>query len=354
MTFKELINILERNFPPFTCSSEKNDILSVTDYYLTEYIALVRKVSEDEFCKFNKSKISLLEELEQRHQLIMDALRSFLRGDVISCYESIYKKLFEWSNTSVKNIPYKTFKAKQPFYRMRANDTNNLYSKEEMFHLPFKLNHKVGNQRFSLSGYPCLYLGTSSYVCWEELDKPDLWKSNLMVLRNERELNVMDLTPPTEIRNKDDLLRVMLTIASSLSISPKASSFKPEYIISQSLLHSIIRFNDRDMNKCRAKFKQIDGILYLSVHNGAEAMFSDVNLLHNFVIPTFQYNETGFCPVLKELFKVSEVKSISDLWIRFPQLFSDIYDENDDYELSVFNLIERYLKGKTVNKGSLI
>ena len=47
------------------------------------------------------------------------------------------------------------------FYRLRPSDNYRLFSEEEMFHLPFERCHKTSNYRFSISGLPILYFGSS-------------------------------------------------------------------------------------------------------------------------------------------------------------------------------------------------
>ena len=51
-----------------------------------------------------------------------------------------------------------------PMYKCRENSKLFHFSKDEMFHIPYEKRNLVGNQRFSLSGLPCLYLGGSSYI----------------------------------------------------------------------------------------------------------------------------------------------------------------------------------------------
>ena len=58
------------------------------------------------------------------------------------------------------------------FYRIRTGITNQPYSKEKMFHIPFEFRTKVSTQRHSISGFPSLYLGKSLYSAWEELNRP--------------------------------------------------------------------------------------------------------------------------------------------------------------------------------------
>lgn len=50
-------------------------------------------------------------------------------------------------------------KSKKVFFRARKS--SELLSKEDLFHIPFNKRYLIGNQRYSVSGQPCLYLGLS-------------------------------------------------------------------------------------------------------------------------------------------------------------------------------------------------
>lgn len=39
--------------------------------------------------------------------------------------------------------------------------------------MPFEKRHLVTRQRYSLPGLPCLYLGGTLYICWEEVGRPN-------------------------------------------------------------------------------------------------------------------------------------------------------------------------------------
>ena len=65
-----------------------------------------------------------------------------------------------------------------PMYKCRENAKLFHFTKDEMFHIPYDKRNLVGNQRYSLFGLPCLYLGGSSYICWEELGRKDFSTTN--------------------------------------------------------------------------------------------------------------------------------------------------------------------------------
>ena len=62
------------------------------------------------------------------------------------------------------------------FFRARFFQDKNDKTYRDMFHIPLNMRGRVSTQRYSSPGYPCLYLGTSVYACWEELLCPVLKK----------------------------------------------------------------------------------------------------------------------------------------------------------------------------------
>ena len=59
-------------------------------------------------------------------------------------------------------------------YRLRQMNPDehadeNKISRNEIFHIPSHMRHKIKTQRYSIPGHPCLYLGWSPKVCWKEL-----------------------------------------------------------------------------------------------------------------------------------------------------------------------------------------
>lgn len=53
-------------------------------------------------------------------------------------------------------------------FRIRNVQNNINYERKDIFHTPYNLRAKVTTCRYSISGYPSLYLGTSIKLCCEE------------------------------------------------------------------------------------------------------------------------------------------------------------------------------------------
>ena len=280
---------------------------------------------------------------------LLEAEEFFKLGFIGRCYNNIFSLLFDKDGLLYSNLIVNKNKIRPcpVFYRMREMDTFYLLKKEEMLHIPFNKRDKVGNQRFSLSGFPCLYLGSSAYLCWEELNRPNHLKANVSAFIAEKDIRFIDLTFPDRLEKEIDVYKLALVFACSLKRQTvNHRIFKEEYIIPQALLHSLMEYNYNNRQNT------IDGILYISTcYKTEHAIFDDIKLFYNLVIPTQQYKsksvelEKEYCEELCSLFQYTEPISINQLQINQPA-FNRRNRENDEcnYYPSDFWLLECYLK----------
>lgn len=56
-------------------------------------------------------------------------------------------------------------------FRIRNVQNNIYYKRKDIFHTPYNMRSKISTCRYSISGYPCLYLATSLDLCIEEAKK---------------------------------------------------------------------------------------------------------------------------------------------------------------------------------------
>ena len=107
----------------------------------------------------------------------------YLNGKLATAYST-----FKDSMEPIKEIlPVKTVQS-GTFYRMRAE--GGISEKNEYYHLPFDKIHLSKSERFSIEGYPCLYLGYSKHVCEIEISSGSLAKFTL----KKPLYNILDLT----------------------------------------------------------------------------------------------------------------------------------------------------------------
>lgn len=357
MNLENFLIKFQECFPPYKRSVSNSGILETTETVLQKLIELITCVDDQSFEKIQTTKLQVIDSWKDQKDIICSSIESYLQGDIVECYNKIFKKYFWEKHGIEKNIFYKPLLENYPFYRLRVNDSNTPFTYQDMFHIPFNLIEMVSNQRFSISGYPCLYLGNSSYCCWEELQRPNFDRCNFSILKSNTSLNFFDLTPPITIKSKHDLYRLPLVVSCALKFTKDKSPFKAEYIISQAVLQSLVRFNNKNiLLSYSSEISKFHGLIYLSTH-ADKSLYTDLNYICNYVIPTVNRKNDVYCQDLSKIFEVSDSVSYQELWLRFPQIFS-IMDENDtlhadDYKYSVFNIIEKYLKSKNVKKYNL-
>jgi hypothetical protein len=128
------------------------------------------------------------------------------------------------------------------------------------------MRNKVSSKRYSILGLPCLYLGTSSYVCWVELGRPNLSTlvgsgfilSDFGIKINIKTINLGYRPCDVLYDVEDDQLVVNyfkifpMIIACSVQRLNSTAEFHPEYIVSQLLSAYVCQASD------------IDGISYIS------------------------------------------------------------------------------------------
>lgn len=352
MDFKKFVDTIKVNFPPYIKTTKSLDIYKYTEHLLNEYIELLTIVDDNEYNSIFTTKEEVIENISRQKSRILSAIGAFHNGDIVDCYEIIFKDYFYEDIDVFKVIAYKVIPARGPLFRLRVNKINRPFLQSDMFHIPYNKVHLINNQRFSLSGYPCLYLGTSAYCCWEELNRPDMERCNFSVFRSERDLNMVDLTPPQEIKSVQDLLRLPLILSCAIKITSEEAAFKPEYIISQAVLQCVVRLNNKKLSNI-----YLDGILYLSTKIGERIFYKDTDAMHNFVLPTVNRENGDFCSALTNMFSVSDAVTYQELWLKYPQLFSSFEEDAsltiDNYDISIFRKIEKFVMGKTVYKSKI-
>lgn len=186
------------------------------------------------------------------------------------------------------------------FYRMRIKADNFSLQPLDMFHIPFELRGRISTQRYSIPGFPCLYLGLTLYGCWEEMNRPGINDFQAVRLSSTKEIKYLDLTPPPPCMNnmitKNMYHYFMLwpLIAScSVIVNDYSKTFKEEYIIPQLLLQWVRNENDK-----------VDAIRYNSTHIDINNMKS-VGDFSNLVIPVKNNKDFGHCDILRSMFKTT-------------------------------------------------
>lgn len=199
-------------------------------------------------------------------------------------------------------------------YRARedSEDKFKMPTKEDMFHVPFHLRGKVGNERYSVSGLPCLYVGDSLYACWLELGGPDASSFNCALVRVIKDLQVFDMAKLADsyrkyksdsgtFKEKLFLIVIPLMLLSSFKVRDKSAIFKPEYVIPQLLTQWLIE----KFHLNRGKTNLI-GVRYYT--NATKVDFEGPTTLYvNYAFPVLSSSKSGSCEGLNEYFNVEKI-----------------------------------------------
>lgn len=282
-----------------------------TEGAINEFIEYLESIPERSFSEIKINKEEVITETNNVKTIILSSIQSFLSGDVFGAVNEVDKLV-----SDLRIIPINKDKI---FYRGRSCDFNYLLKKEEMFHIPLNNRYLVKNQRYSLSGFPCLYLGETTYTCWEELERPDFGKTNFVALKNLENILVYDLSFPSKILSINDLVVIVIIIATSFQTN-KSYDFKPEYIFSQTFLHNLIK------NRLSKKSSEIIGLIYHSVfmyksdiqlfamsNNLSEA---DLKIYKSYVFPIINTDSVVFCETLSKLFSMTNSISYNTIVIQ--------------------------------------
>lgn len=219
------------------------------------------------------------------------------------------------------------------FRAVKVGDQD-IYDMGRVFHIPFDLRSKVSSSRYSIAGFPSLYLGTNLTLCCEEINyehnkgfalasrfnagenvyspririidlsiKPsDLYLNN----SEDKSNNINAVFSKCSDTEKDNfrtnyLLWYPLIAVCSYVHSKKEDPFAAEYIVPQ-LLMQWIRKNKRYTN-------EILGIKYFSCASKKAA-----DMGYNYVFPVLKqdfWNKQRYCPILSQAFRLTKPKHIS-------------------------------------------
>lgn len=253
---------------------------------------------------------------------LIDSLDKYLHGfpsDAYSIFSNCMKKneslidFFTLSGINSGRTPV------QSLFKLRESIEPNLQRKE-LFHVPLSKRKSIKSYRFSIPGIPSLYLGSSIYICWEELSRiplTELHAAKFTLVEGEsisllniglsteyiKELKdkglaegVVDNSKGSQILLsilKNFLLLWPLIASCHMRVKNPDLEFKPEYILPQ-LLMQFIMHNDK-----------YDGIVYLSTKKYVHSI--PLSYCRNIALPVKkQIPKNEYCESLCLKWKLTE------------------------------------------------
>lgn len=267
-------------------------------------------------------------------------------------HEDAFRRFYSIFLANKDNFRFETLKKDSDLFRIRIghNPYEEFSSYKELFHISFENCHLVGNERFSVSGFPSLYLGSSIYVCWEETGRPNWDYATMALFKTQEDMLVLDLTEKKRLHFTDGRFQDCLILACSIKVQYPESPFKPEYIIPQLLLQSIVKFNKENSNET------ISGVKYTSSHIDDDSLWIDfpkdrhnIDKFSNYVFPPCdsEWHETGISNILHKNFQLYNCITYNKFKFKYPKWYDEYLEscrEKVDEVPSVYEQIELFLK----------
>lgn len=338
MTYKQLYNKIK---PAMEETSMVGVVARLSDIYEKLMSSLKKDFFNERFGQMPKG----FHDLRQICESIIDVVKLVESGERAEAYKALYNLYFCEDNRNRLNLC--KVKAETAFYRMRSAENYTQYtknSKDEMYHIPFNLRHLIGNERYSITGFPTFYLSASVYGCWEECKRCNLDFSNVALFKSTSELTFLDMVPPNESKyvTYESLLGLPLILASRLKVIHKDGKFVPEYIIPQLAMECLIAARKESVDG------NLVGIRYESIHLDERDLIFDKfyrgDLFYNFAIPPFESNDAGVCSKVKSLFEFWANTSWAEIQYKNPAASISLSEkENDRYFASRFGILEKWL-----------
>ncbi|MGN0395636.1 MAG: hypothetical protein ACI4EF_09740 [Coprococcus sp.] len=208
-------------------------------------------------------------------ELIKDVLTNYYSGDIVLAYTMIERLIKEYKRNGIifsklsKSYSFNYYVIENRkwdhflFYRARVGDISNENKEDVLKHTPFDKISKIGSNRFSIPGQPCLYLGSTSYDCWIEMGRPDDREFNVGCILLKKDYEIINLSTDIwvfleamkrlkEQADKEMIFKsYLLSQITSFCIDEDNRNFKSEYVISQLI-------------SLACKSNTINGISYIS------------------------------------------------------------------------------------------
>lgn len=268
LNMDELLELLDR----YDCHLKRNeksmvDFLSIN---FEQYLKDLRKANVSEKNQLVGKEMcqkvdDVIDDVENNMHEIINVLKLYRLGNIVDASIKLFSILD-------KMKPYLMFDYtgnfhKDSYFRIRkVDEKQNNFERNEMFHIPLNKNHLIGTERYSMPGYPCLYLATQIELCWYECGQPNEFYISKFGIPDEEDnsLKLIDFSEKlcelkhsficwfNNEKDKDKvrnyLLKYLYTYplraACSVTVEHRDGRFKEEYIIPQLLLQWIRKDKD--------------------------------------------------------------------------------------------------------------
>lgn len=320
-TLKNLFDYYVKKFEKVAIENNVyNDYIQANEHYIKRICGLLIRAVEHYLNGFPS----------KAYRTFNDVMDLLMRTP-LKVYQKSVMEQFEYRNNHYENDMLQLF-------RVTCVNDNKPYERKRVFHTPYNMRSKVSTSRYSIAGYPSLYLSTSLELCCEEIHlNPyknfalasafmlertlEYTNTNIQVIElgikpqdflegeqtNERQARVIPyrLLDSFEIKSAY-LLWYPLISACSFIRTNKDDPFAAEYIIPQLLMQWV------RSEMCTSKTDEYDHLIGIRYFSCASIKSSDMGF--NYVFPTSgqQKSAIPYCPVLMKAFRLTKPQYIHE------------------------------------------
>lgn len=316
--------------PPFQqyFDTNKNMLDFCADFFKI-YSARVAQIDKDVLERVNRMfqvlvmkqqdivvSFDIVQEVKDVSNMVLDAIQRIYQGFPSLAFEALEKAMTK-NNCHLLNIlPQTHYSGSMRLYRIREGSYSDC---RDLYHVPFHQRARCGTYRYSIPGYPSLYLAGSLETALKECRVTDNRTYSASCYSIKKPVRFIDFG----FKNKDlkfweqysFIVSYPLIVACSLKVKDSFKPFIAEYCIPQ-LLFQLIRL-----------YTDMDGISYVSTRYDIPDYFSDSH--RNFVMTIDDsLNEEGYSQKLSDKLKVTSpivFGSIEDLTLKEKALYNQSF-----------------------------
>lgn len=303
---------IEELAPPFeSYQAYKGDIISYCMDFFDKYNKHLDELDDEHLVNVNlmmhklvehysgaQATFDLKKDVRAVEEMIVETLVQYFKGLPSESVTAFEKRMLANKKHLFLLIPQLTIES-NAYYRVRPNPGFDLTKGKDLFHVPFDLRIHCGSYRYSIPGYPSLYLAKRLNVAKLETEIKDCDVYYAACFRPKRALCFIDLALPPLFNSISDrysfLVFYPLMMACGLQVRYSEAPFKPEYVLPQ-VMAQVFRLHE---NK-----DSFDGFSYVST-KVVKPNFMDINM-RNFVLWIKGADEeSGYSQQLADIFTVS-------------------------------------------------
>ncbi len=260
-----------------------------------------------------------------------------------NAFKKLYDFFFNKKGEICDSNMVTTIEPYTDFYRMRSAEGYIVYSREGIFQIAGENRNLTSKLRFSDDGHPCLYLGATLYIAWEEVRRASFDTVNFARFQNTKKLKVLDLTIRKKCKGLMDFVMSYISLLTSAKVED-GDKYKYRYEVSGLLM--------KLLQNSIAHGGDVDGIKYVSSRqfDGKDIEIHNSSIMEAYVFPPKKMAVEGVDGWLRDTFIVSAVRTNFLYNIHQIKIVNTKIAFTSNYQDTLFYQLEQQLKNEKMDK----